>query len=188
MVGKSWSSPTREKLLLKTIFLKENRILIKFVRSIQQKVGIEFPSIYKLLKRFHEGNAMDRRGSLGRRQTINTSKIGNLIVNWICSEEDNPGSHMSPRELKKNQRYKPYVIRRMIKRRGWMHFKRLKTTIISSGTQERRTKRAGVLADRFRKIRSVKKMCPWNLKQALNHGLVLKKKFIESFSLIKKLR
>ena len=40
-----------------------------------------------------------------------------------------------------------------------MQFKRLKTTIISSGTQERRAKRAGVLADRFRKISSVKKMC-----------------------------
>ena len=26
------------------IFLKENGMLIKFVRSIQQKVGIEFPS------------------------------------------------------------------------------------------------------------------------------------------------
>ena len=102
---------------------------------------------------------MDRRGGLGKRQTINTNKNENLIVNLICSEEDNPGSHMSPREYEKKQRYKPYFVRQIIKRRGWMQFKSLKTTIISSGTQERRAKRAGVLADRFRKISSVKKMC-----------------------------
>ena len=45
----------------------------------------------------------------------------------------------------------------MKKRRGLKQFKRLKTTIMSSGTQERRTKRDGALADKFRKSRSVEK-------------------------------
>ena len=52
-------------------------------------------------------------------------------------------------------------------------FKSLKTTKMSSGTQERRTKRAGALVDRLRKSRSVEK-CVWldeknfNLNVSLN--------------------
>ena len=45
----------------------------------------------------------------------------------------------------------------MIKRRGLKQFKRLNTTMLSSGTQERRTKRARALADRFRKSRFAEK-------------------------------
>ena len=41
------------------IFLKEDGMHIKFVRSIQLKVGIEFPST--LLKRFQEDNSMDKK-------------------------------------------------------------------------------------------------------------------------------
>ena len=48
----------------------------------------------------------------------------------------------------------------MTKRRGLKQFKHLKTTMMSSGTQERQKKRAGALADRFKKSRSVKK-CVW---------------------------
>ena len=52
-------------------------------------------------------------------------------------------------------------------------FKSLKTTKMSSGTQERRTKRAGALVGRLRKSRSVEK-CVWldeknfNLNVSLN--------------------
>ena len=45
----------------------------------------------------------------------------------------------------------------MIKIRGLKQFKCLKKTMMSSGTQERRTKRAGALVDRFRKSRSGEK-------------------------------
>ena len=46
------------------IFLKEDGMHIKFVRSIQLKVGIEFPST--LLKRFQEDNSMDKKTGSGR--------------------------------------------------------------------------------------------------------------------------
>ena len=48
----------------------------------------------------------------------------------------------------------------MIKSRRLKRYKSLKTTEMSSGTQERQTKRAGALADRFRKSCSVEK-CAW---------------------------
>ena len=67
---------------------------------------------------------------------------------------------MSPREVEKNTGTSYTSVRRMIKRRGLKQFKRLKATMMSSGMQEIRTKRAGNLADRFRKSRSVEK-CVW---------------------------
>ena len=54
----------------------------------------------------------------------------------ICSQEENPGSNMSPREVEKNTGISRTSVRLMIKRRRLKQFKRLKTTMMSSGTQE----------------------------------------------------
>ena len=48
----------------------------------------------------------------------------------------------------------------MIKRKGLKQFKRLKATMMSSDTQEKRTKRARALEDRIRRGCSVEK-CVW---------------------------
>ena len=100
---------------------------------------------------------MYRRAGSGRQRTITTEENENLTGNLICLQEDYPGSHMSPREVEKNTGTSRTSERRMIKRRGLKQFKCLKATMISSGTQDRRTKRAGALVNRFRKSRSVEK-------------------------------
>ena len=53
-------------------------MLIKFVRSIQQKVGIEFPSA-DFQERFQEDTSMDRRAGSGRQQTITIKKMKTLL-------------------------------------------------------------------------------------------------------------
>ena len=60
------------------IILKEDGMLIKFVRSIQQKVGIEFPSA-DFQKRFQEGTSMDGRAGSGRQQTTTIKKMKTLL-------------------------------------------------------------------------------------------------------------
>ena len=103
---------------------------------------------------------MDRRAGSGRQQTITTKEKENLTENLICSQEDNPGSHMSLRVVEKNTSISCTSVLRMIKRRGLKQFKRLKITMMSSGAQERQTKRGIALADRFTKIHFVEK-CVW---------------------------
>ena len=88
------------------------------------------------LKRFQEDNSMDRRTGSNRQRTITTEENENLIESLICSQEDNPGSHMSPREVEKNTGISRTSVRQMIKRRGLKQFKRLKTAMVSTGTQE----------------------------------------------------
>ena len=102
---------------------------------------------------------MDRRAGSGRQQ-LPPKKMKTLIENLICSQQDNPGSHMSPREFEKNIGIIHTFATWMIKKWGLNQFKHLKTTMMSSGMQEKWTKRAGSLADRFRKISYIKK-CVW---------------------------
>ena len=70
-------------------------------------------SAYRFLKIFQEGNVMDRRTGPGRQRTITTKEYENLIGNSICLQEDNPeedNSYMSPKEVEKYHRYKPYLL------------------------------------------------------------------------------
>ena len=56
---------------------------------------------------------MDRRTGPGRQRTITTKEYENLIGNSICLQEDNPeedNSYMSPKEVEKYHRYKPYLL------------------------------------------------------------------------------
>ena len=104
ILQKSWSFSTKKKLPLKIIFLKEDEMLIKFVRSIQQKVGMGFLS-------------------------TDFRKYFRKAILWIEELVQADNEQLLPEKMK---------------------------TLKSSSTQETRTKSAGALANRFRKIRSVK--------------------------------
>ena len=45
---------------------------------------------------------MDRKAGSGRQRRITTEENENLNENLICPQEDNPGSHMLPREVGKS--------------------------------------------------------------------------------------
>ena len=74
-----------------------------------------------------------------------------MIEDLICSQEEKPGSHMSPREIEKHTSISRSSVRRVVKKKGLRQFKRLNTPRMSEGTKERRSERAGTLAERFRK-------------------------------------
>ena len=57
--------------------------------------------IHILLKRFQDDNSIDKRADSGRQRTITTEEDENLIENLICSQEENPGRYMLPREVEK---------------------------------------------------------------------------------------
>ena len=51
---------------------------------------------------------MGRKAGSGRQRTITTEENKNLIENLICSQEENPGSHILPREVEKKHHFKLY--------------------------------------------------------------------------------
>ena len=122
-----------EKAVIKNDFLEIEWNAYKICKEHPTKSWNRV-SVYILLKRFREDNSMDRRAGSGRQRTITTEEKENLIENLICSQEENPGSRMSPRE------------------------KGIKVVqTFEDNHDEVRKKDNKALADRFRKSRSVEK-------------------------------
>ena len=59
-------------------------------------------SVQRLLQRFKTFGSMERGPGSGRPTTVATPENEEIIEELICSQEDNPGSHMSPREIEKH--------------------------------------------------------------------------------------
>ena len=76
---------------------------------------------------------MDRRPGLGKPQTATTAENEEIVEDLICSQEESPGSHMSPREIKKHTDISCSSVRRMLKRKGLKQFKCLTTQQMSEG-------------------------------------------------------
>ena len=58
-------------------------------------------SAHRLLKRFEKDDSMDRRPASVRPVTFTTEENEELVGDLICSQEENPGTHLQPREIGK---------------------------------------------------------------------------------------
>ena len=137
-----------DKAIIKNDFLEKNWSAYRICKEHPTKQWNKV-SVQRLLKRFQEHGSMDRRSGSGRPRTAMTEENEAIVEDLICSQEEKPGSHMSPREIEKHTGISRSSIRRMVKKKGLRQFKRLKTPRMSGATKERRTERAGTLAERF---------------------------------------
>ena len=60
---------------------------------------------------------MDRRPGSGSLRTAKTAENEEIVEDLICSQEESPGSHMSPREIEKHTGIGRSSVRRMVKRK-----------------------------------------------------------------------
>ena len=67
---------------------------------------------------------MDRRSGLGSLRTATTAENEEIVEDLIFSQEESPGSHMSPREIKKHTGISRSSVKRIVKRKGLKQFKR----------------------------------------------------------------
>ena len=100
-VGPKMVFSSDEKAFINNYFLEkgwnDNRICTEHPTKNWDRV-----SVYRLLKRFQETGAMERKQGSVRPQTPCTQENENLVEQLIFSQEDNRGSHMSPREIEKH--------------------------------------------------------------------------------------
>ena len=80
-------------------------------------------SVHGLLKRFEKDSSMDRRSESSRPVTVTREEKEELVGDLICSQEENPGTHLSPREIEKVTSISQTSVRRMVKQRGLKQFK-----------------------------------------------------------------
>ena len=92
---------------------------------------------------------MKRRTGSGRPITVTTDENAELVEELICSQEDFPVAHKSPREIARNVDINRSSARRFVKRRKINQYKRMEIAHMNNGTRERRAIRSGNLAERF---------------------------------------
>ena len=92
---------------------------------------------------------MKRRTGSGRPITVTTNENAELVEELICSQEDFPGTHKSPREIVRNVGISRSSVRRLVKRRKINQFERMKTPHMNNGAIARRAMRSGNLAECF---------------------------------------
>ena len=56
-------------------------------------------SVQRLINQFKENGTMKRRPGSGRPRSAFTSENEEIVEQLICSQEESPGTHMSPREI-----------------------------------------------------------------------------------------
>ena len=93
-------------------------------------------SVHRLLKQFEKDGSMDRRPGSGRPVIVTTEENEELIGDLICSQEENPGTHLSQREIENITGISRTSVRRMVKRRDLKQFKTVKKPMMGSATQQ----------------------------------------------------
>ena len=92
-----------------------------------------YTSVKRLLKRFKDSDTMNRKEGSGRPRSVTTEENTDLIEELICSQEEAPHTYLAPRKIAKQTGISRSSIRRMIKRRKFCQFKRVKTPEMNHG-------------------------------------------------------
>ena len=111
-----------EKTIIKNDFNKKQWSAYRICKEHPTKNWNKV-SVQRLLNRFKENGSMDRKPGSGRPRTATTAENEEIVEDLICSQEESPGSHMSPREIKKHTGIRRSSVKRIVKRKGLKQFK-----------------------------------------------------------------
>ena len=129
------------------IMKRKGGLHIKFGKTIHRKNGLTHPQ--KDLKRFKDSGTMNRKEGSGQPRSVTTEENTDLIEELICSQEEAPHTHQAPCKIAKQTGISRPSIRRIIKRRNFHQFKKVKTPEINGRCRNRRFARAIALAEKF---------------------------------------
>ena len=101
------------------------------------------------MKRFKDSGTLNRKEGSGQPRSVTTKENTNLIEKLICSQEEAPYTHLGPRKIAEETGISSSSIRRIIKKRKFCQFKRVKTPEMNDGCCNRRYARAIALAEKF---------------------------------------
>ena len=102
-------------------------------------------SVCRLINQYVEHGTMDRKKGSGRSITATTPANQEAVQEMICSQEDSPGTHVTPNNIAKILKVSDRSVRRMVRSKGIRQFKRLKAPSMNEGTRGRRVERAETL-------------------------------------------
>ena len=146
----------------------EDRILIKNLRIEKQwgarRMITEFPnkgwsktSLNRLCQKIDADGTIARKPGSGCPRSVRTMRNIRRVSELICSQEDNPHSHKSPREIERETGISRGTVQRIVKKdlQLWT-YKRLIGQVINENCKLKRQNRSQQLLDRFQNERSIR--------------------------------
>ena len=106
-------------------------------------------TVHNLIKKIKEAESTERRKGSGRPVTATTEENASIFEELVCSQEDEPGTHNSIRQIAPRISISKSSVHRLVKKKNLHCYKRLKTPQMNSASRKRRAKRTGKLLQRF---------------------------------------
>ena len=106
-------------------------------------------AVHNLIKKIKETGSTERRKGSGRPVTATTEENASIFEELICSQEDEPGTHNSIRQITPRISISKSSVHRLVKKKNLHCYKRLKTPQMNSACRKRRAEHAGKLLQHF---------------------------------------
>ena len=106
-------------------------------------------AVHNLIKNIKETGSTERRKGSGRPVIATTEEKASIFEELICSQEDEPGTHNSIRQITPRISINKLSVHRLVKKKNLHRYKRLKTPQMNSACRKRRAERAGKLLQCF---------------------------------------
>ena len=120
------------------------------------KIWKEHPSfecsrmaVHNLIKKIKETGSTERRKGSGRPVTATTEENASIFEELVCSQEDEPGTHNSIRQITPQISISKSSVHCLVKKKNLHCYKRLKTPQMNSACHKRRAELAGKLLQNF---------------------------------------
>ena len=120
------------------------------------KIWKEHPSfecsrmaVHNLIKKIKETGSTERRKGSGRPVTATTEENASIFEELVCSQEDEPGTHNSIRQITPRISISKSSVHRLVKKKNLHCYKRLKTPQMNSACHKRRAECAGKFLQHF---------------------------------------
>ena len=138
-----------DKNLVKENYLHKGWGAKRLMREYPGK-GWKKTTINDLLLKFRQTGAIARKAGSGRPKTTRTQQNIDVVEDLIQSQEDNPHSHSSPREIERSTGISRPSVRRIVKKDLHKNvFKRQRVHRLRVTQKAKRLQRAQQLLDRF---------------------------------------
>ena len=106
-------------------------------------------AVHNLIKKIKETGSTERRKGSGRPVTATTEENASIFEELVCSQEDEPGTHNSIRQIAFRISISKSWVHRLVKKNNLHCYKRLKTLQMNSAYHTRWADLAGKLLQRF---------------------------------------
>ena len=106
-------------------------------------------AVHNLIKKIKETGSTERRKGSGRPVTATTEENASIFEELVCSQEDEPGTHNSIRQIASRIWISKSLVHFLVMKKNLHCYKRLKTPQLNSACCNRRAERAGKLLQHF---------------------------------------